>query len=303
MATARLAKPQFIRMGLASFSYLVVNWFPIAISCSLFAAWNAATGAQIPVFELTVFLLIFRQINIFTISSLFHRCYSHRQFDYHPTVEYWMRRWNWLWMGTGGRAWATLHRWHHAEADSDSDPHSPTKAGGSLWNITAQTARGYTKCIHEPEAFAKYSKGLPDDRFEDFVRWFESRGFWMLALSRVPVVAGVLFAAFVALGLPHAIALPAALFCLPGIMGSAWYSTVIVVNGLCHLIGYRIWDNDDTSTNLFPIDFFGWGEALHHNHHERQSRANLGHARWEFDAGFWMLWLLSQVGIVRNLRP
>jgi stearoyl-CoA desaturase (delta-9 desaturase) len=86
-------------------------------------------------------------------------------------------------------------------------------------------------------------------------------------------------------------------------MGSAWYSTVIMVNGLCHTVGYRIWDNGDTSTNLFPIDLLGWGEALHHNHHERQSRANLGHAKWEFDSGFWALWMLSKVGIVRNLRP
>jgi fatty-acid desaturase len=61
-------------------------------------------------------------------------------------------------------------------------------------------------------------------------------------------------------------------------------------------------DSGDTSTNLFPIDFFGWGEALHHNHHYQQGQANMAIAWFEWDPGFWMLWLFSKVGIVRNLR-
>ena len=95
----------------------------------------------------------------------------------------------------------------------------------------------------------------------------------------------------------------AAVCALPGIMASVWFSTVIIVNGLCHQIGYQVMDSGDTSTNLFPIDFFGWGEALHHNHHYQQGRANLAITKWEFDPGFWTLWALSKVGLVRNLKP
>jgi stearoyl-CoA desaturase (delta-9 desaturase) len=89
---------------------------------------------------------------------------------------------------------------------------------------------------------------------------------------------------------------------LPGIVGSVWFSTVIVVNGLCHTMGYRVMSGDDTSTNLFPVDFIGWGEALHHNHHHRPGRANLAVTSFELDPGFWTLWLLSKVGVVRNLK-
>ena len=94
----------------------------------------------------------------------------------------------------------------------------------------------------------------------------------------------------------------AAVCALPGIMASVWFSTVIIVNGLCHQIGYQVMDSGDTSTNLFPIDFFGWGEALHHNHHHRQARANLAVTKWEFDPGYWTLWMMSKVGLVRNLK-
>jgi stearoyl-CoA desaturase (delta-9 desaturase) len=296
MATARLPRPQLVRFPAALFSYFVLTWTPITISGLLFWAWNLATGDTLPVWGLVIFLLLFRQLNVFTISTLFHRSYSHRQFVYHPWVEAPMRVWNWLWMGTGGRAWAILHRWHHAAADTAEDPHSPTKPGGSLWNITQQTAKSYQHCLRNPELFTKYEHHLPDDRFEHFVRWLERRGFFGLVLVRIPLLVGVLCAF-------PGIDLPAAVLSLPGIMGSVWFSTVIMVNGLCHTMGYRIWDNAETSTNLFPVDFFGWGEALHHNHHERQGRANLAHEKWEFDSGFWALWLLSKVGVVRELRP
>ena len=95
----------------------------------------------------------------------------------------------------------------------------------------------------------------------------------------------------------------AAVCALPGIMASVWFSTVIIVNGLCHLVGYQVMDSGDTSTNLFPIDFFGWGEALHHNHHYQQGRANYAITAFEWDPGFWTLWCMSKVGLVRNLKP
>ncbi len=294
MATARLARIHTIRLPLALFNYLVVTWVPILISALMYLGWEAATGADLPVPELVLFLVVLRQINVFTLSTLFHRSYSHRQFTYHPLVEYPIRFWNWLWCGTGGRAWSILHRWHHAKADSDEDPHSPTKTGGSLRNITAQTFKSYQECLHHPERFQRYRYKLPDDRFEDFIDWLQGKGVWGLVIFRIPLV--------LALMTPF-MGLPAAVMSLVGIMGSVWFSTVIVVNGLCHTMGYQVMDSGDTSTNLFPIDLIGWGEALHHNHHQKQGRANLAIAPWEFDPGFAVLWALSKVGLVRDLKP
>lgn len=294
MATARLERVQLVRFPLALFNYLILTWFPITVSAALFALWNLATGAELPVAKLVIFLLILRQFNVFTLSTLFHRSYSHRQFQYHPIIEQPMRVWNWMWMGTGGRAWAILHRWHHADVDTEDDPHSPTKTGGSLWNITGQTFKSYQECLRHPEKYRRYEYKLPDDRFEHAVRWLEAKGVWGLVIVRIPLILA-LMAPF--------IGLPAAIMSLPGIMGSVWFSTVIMVNGLCHTMGYRVMDSGDTSTNLFPIDLFGWGEALHHNHHYQQGKANLAITAWEFDPGFWALWSLSKVGLVRNLKP
>ena len=293
MATAQLARIQTVRMPLAMFCYGVLVWVPIAISALLMVAWQAVTGQKLPIVGVVVFLIVLRQVNIFTLSTLFHRSYSHRQFTYHPWVEHPMRVWNWLWCGTGGRAWSILHRWHHASGDTEHDPHSPTKEGGSLWNVTRQTFRSYQECLHNPEQYKKFEYKLPDDRFEDFVRWLEKKGLWGIVVFRLPIVMAIM-----SLFMP----LPAAVLSIPGIVGSVWFSTVIVVNGLCHVMGYRVMDSGDTSTNLFPIDFLGWGEALHHNHHFNQGKANLAIRGFEFDPGYWTLYALSKVGVVRDLK-
>jgi stearoyl-CoA desaturase (delta-9 desaturase) len=256
--------------------------------------WNALGSAEIAVFECVIFMLVMRQFNVFTLSTLFHRSYSHRQFEYHPIVEHPMRLWNWVWSGTGGRAWAVLHRWHHAASDTEDDPHSPTKTGGSIWNITAQTFRAYQECLHNPEEYAKFEYKLPNDTFERFINWVQGKGVFGLVIIRLPMIFAIM---------TPFIGWKAAVCALPGIMASVWFSTVIIVNGLCHLVGYQVMDSGDTSTNLFPIDFFGWGEALHHNHHYQQGRANYAITAFEWDPGFWTLWCMSKVGLVRNLKP
>ncbi len=293
MATARLEQIKTQNIPMALFCYWILMWVPIAISTGLMACWNLAAGGDIDLVRCIIFMLVLRQVNVFTLSTLFHRSYSHRQFQYHPILEHPMRVWNWVWVGTGGRAWSILHRWHHAAADSDEDPHSPTKTGGSIKNITQQTFRSYQECLHNPEKYRRFEYKLPNDKFEHFVRYLESKGIWGLAIVRMPLIFLIM---------TPFIGLPAAICALPGIMASVWFSTVIIVNGLCHVIGYQVMDSGDTSTNLFPIDIFGWGEALHHNHHYQQGRANLAIAWFEWDPGYWTLWGLSKVGLVRNLR-
>lgn len=288
-----LDRVELVHLPLALFAYLGLTLFPVFVSVGLFLLYEAISGNQLPVVELAVFMLVLRQINVFTLSTLFHRSYSHRQFDYHPWVEHPLRVWNWVWMGTGGRAWAILHRWHHAKTDTNEDPHSPTKEGGSLWNVVLQTGRSYQQCLHNPEQYRRYEANLPDDRLEHAIRKLESKGIWGLVVVRIPLM--ILILSFF---MPFA----ATFLALPGVMGSVFFSTVITVNGFCHLIGYRTTSTAGTSTNLFPIDILGWGEALHHNHHYRPGRANCAVRSWEWDPGYAVLWLLSKVGVVRNLR-
>ncbi len=292
-ASRLLTEVETVHLPMAVFSYLVLTFLPILVSVGLFAVYELVTGHDLDIVYLAIFMLVLRQVNVFTLSTLYHRQYSHQQFEYHPLVEHPMRVWNWMWMGTGGRAWAIMHRWHHHKSDTDDDPHSPTKEGGSLWNIVQQTGKSYQHCLHHPELYRRYEGKLPDDALEHGIRKLEGQGIWGLLVVRIPVMIGVL-----SLFMPW----QAAILALPGVMGSVFFSTVIVVNGLCHTIGYRNTQAAGTSTNLFPVDVIGWGEAMHNNHHYRPGHANNALRPWEFDAGYAALWLLAQVGLVRRLR-
>ncbi len=60
-AVAMFDRPTKKKMGWALFNYFVLTWAPIAISGLLFVLWNLATGDDLPVLTLVVFLLVMRQ--------------------------------------------------------------------------------------------------------------------------------------------------------------------------------------------------------------------------------------------------
>ena len=84
MATARLDSIKTQNIPMALFCYFIVMWVPITISAGFMAIWNELGAAGINIAQCVIFMLIMRQLNVFTLSTLFHRSYSHRQFDYHP---------------------------------------------------------------------------------------------------------------------------------------------------------------------------------------------------------------------------
>ena len=76
------------------------------------------------------------------ISIGYHRYFTHRSFKTHQVLEYVMLM---LGMICGGRSvltWAAVHRMHHANSDTEEDPHSPIFKGG--WNVLASRWRVQT---------------------------------------------------------------------------------------------------------------------------------------------------------------
>ena len=74
------------------------------------------------------------------------------------------------------------------------------------------------------------------------------------------------------------------------------------INSLCHMIGYRNYDN--TATNLRLVAWLTGGEGLHNNHHEHPSAAKFSRkfVRKEFDPAWPLIRLLERCGLAR-VRP
>jgi stearoyl-CoA desaturase (delta-9 desaturase) len=91
------------------------------------------------------------------------------------------------------------------------------------------------------------------------------------------------------------------------VVGFLW-STVLVyhstfcINSLAHVRGSRRYVTGDDSRNNWLLALFTMGEGWHNNHHAYQSSARQGFRWWEIDVTYYLLWLLSRLGLVWDLK-
>ena len=222
-------------------------------------------------------------ITLIAITLYHHREQAHRSIDLHPVLRHFFRFWLWINTGVITRQWVAVHRKHHAMCERDGDPHSPQIVG--LKTVLLQGAELYRKEARNPETVEKYGRGTPDD-------WVERHVY-----SRWPNV-GITLLFFVVVFL----------FGLPGIALYGFQLITMpllaagIINGLSHARGYRNFETDDASTNLWPLAVFVAGEELHNNHHAFPSSARFSQHPWEVDLGWLHLRLFAALGLARIRR-
>jgi stearoyl-CoA desaturase (delta-9 desaturase) len=214
---------------------------------------------------------------MFFITAGYHRYFSHR--------SYRLPRWAQLLMAVGGASalqkgplwWAAHHREHHRWSDTEQDIHSPTR--GFWWSHV-----GWILCD-------KHS-ATDEGRIKDFAKFPELR--WLNRNDWVPAAALAVatFAYGGWAGLVIGFGLSTVLL---------WHGTFLV-NSLAHVLGRRRFVTSDTSRNSFLIAVLTNGEGWHNNHHHYQASARQGFRWYEWDPSYYALWLLSKVGVVRDLK-
>ncbi|RMF98790.1 MAG: acyl-CoA desaturase [Gammaproteobacteria bacterium] len=223
------------------------------------------------------------QISMMAVTLYLHRDQAHRAIDLHPAVRHFFRLWIWLTSGMVTREWVAVHRKHHALCEREGDPHSPVVFG--LRKVLLEGAELYRQETDNEETLDKYGRGCPDD-------WVERN---VYARSGV---AGLVLMALIDL----------ALFGVAGI--TIWAIQMLtmpvfaagVINGLGHAKGYRNFESEDASTNLYPIAVLIGGEELHNNHHAFPTSAKFSMRPWEFDIGWFYIRVLKALRLCRVRR-
>ena len=77
----------------------------------------------------------------------------------------------------------------------------------------------------------------------------------------------------------------------------------VVINWFAHKYGSVNHETDNTSKNLFKIDWLMFGEGYHNNHHVFPSRSNFASARGEFDPCYPIIKLLNYTGVIKMAKP
>lgn len=219
-------------------------------------------------------------ITIASVTIFLHRHQAHRALDLHPLVSHFFRLWLWLTTGMATKAWAAIHRKHHARCETEEDPHSPQILG--LSKVLLEGAELYRQEAKNDETLEHYGKGTPDD-------WIERK----------------LYTPYSKFGIALMLIIDTLLFGPIGI--TMWAVQMIwipffaagVINGIGHYWGYRNYESADAATNVVPWGILIGGEELHNNHHAFPSSAKLSSKPWEFDIGWLYIRTLQLIGLAK----
>ncbi len=220
----------------------------------------------------------------------YHRLLTHRSFKTLKPIEYLLS-----WLGSinlqgGPVKWIATHRLHHQHSDQEEDPHSPVH--GFFWSHMRWIFTFDPK-FDEYKDYSQYALDIARDpghalieRVVPFSQLFFMGLLYLWGWSFGGGMWGgfscVVWGGFLRLVLVY---------------HSTW-----LVNSATHTWGYRNFETNEKSTNLWWVSLFALGEGWHNNHHAYPNSARHGMKRWELDISWMTIRLMSFIGLARDIR-
>ena len=232
-------------------------------------------------------ILLHWYLSAFCQTFFLHRYSAHHMF---AMSKFWERFFYILTFMTQGssylnpRAYAILHRMHHAYSDTEKDPHSPIfyRNPFAMMKKTFFVYVGLSKRTDIPEQ--QFEGGYPEwsvfDRIADSFppRFIFAVGYLLFYLHFATAWWQFLF-------------FPIHIFMGP-IHGA-------IVNWCGHKYGYATYDNCDHSKNTLFVDLLTMGELMQNNHHQHNARVNFASRWFEIDPVYPFIKLFNMLGIIR----
>ncbi len=229
-------------------------------------------------------------IRMFFITAFYHRYFSHKSYKAGRIPTFCMAVLGCTAGQRGPLWWASHHRQHHITSDTSEDPHTPRSGfinSHMLWFLR----KGYFNAVH--------------DRVRDWSRYPEL--VWLERLDWVPFIlygAGCYFLGVYLsetspeLGVNGMVSL---VWCFLVSTVLLWHGTY-TINSMAHRFGSRRYKTRDNSRNNFWLALLTMGEGWHNNHHRYPNSTRQGFYWWEIDMSYYLICLLSALGIFKGIR-
>lgn len=246
--------------------FVVAHLSLLAIFWTGISWWSAALA------------LAFYVVRMWGVTAGYHRYFSHRTFRTGRVSQFLLAALAQSSAQRGAIWWASKHRAHHKYSDTPLDPHSPAQRGFWYSHVGWIFARGATE--------VDYSAVADLTKFPELV-WLNKHDY------------------FVAIGLGAVVWL---LGGWEGLVAGYMLSTVMLfhgtfmINSLAHVMGKQPYVTGDDSRNNWLLAMFTLGEGWHNNHHHFQSSTRQGFRWYQCDVTFYVLKVMSWVGLVWDLK-
>ena len=226
-------------------------------------------------------------ITIMSITLGYHRLYSHLAFKAKWPVRLVTLLFGACAFENSCFDWTADHRKHHKHVDHDDDPYDISK--GFMW-------------AHIGWLIFKMRPEEPVNNVNDLMRyklcmWQHKYVHWIGFILGVVVPTALAY-----------MVQPTWHYALGGFLLAGILRIVVVqhctffINSLCHTIGKRPYNTENSARDSAIMAVFTCGEGYHNYHHAFQHDYRNGVKPWQFDPTKWMIWVLSKLGLTSNLR-
>jgi stearoyl-CoA desaturase (delta-9 desaturase) len=260
----------FIGMHLACFGILVVGF-------SWFAFWTAVA---------------LYAVRMFAITGFYHRYFSHKAFKTSRAAQFVFGLIGASSVQRGPLWWAAHHRNHHRHSDTELDVHSPVHRGFFWshmgWFLTRAGFRTDRDVIRD---LIKFPELRWLDRFDLLMPVLLATGLFVLGELLERHAPG--------LGTSGPQLLVWGFFVSTVVL----FHATVTINSLAHRFGSRRYETADNSRNNWLLALITFGEGWHNNHHYFPGAARQGFRWWEIDLTYYLLKLLSWLGVIWDLKP
>jgi stearoyl-CoA desaturase (delta-9 desaturase) len=235
---------------------------------------------------IVIFFVVHWQLSVLLQSFFLHRYGAHRQFTMSKGWERFFHALTWFVHGPSflsPRAYAVMHRMHHAYSDTEKDPHSPIHQPNffaMMWRTKTQYADlKYRRVAPEP----RFDGGYPEWKIFD-----ETLSGWTTSIAW-----GTLYAlVYIAFATHWWVFLLLPFHWMLGPVHGA------IVNWAGHKIGYRNYASDDNSKNTLVFDVLTMGELFQNNHHKWGQSPNFAVRWFEIDPTYQFVRVLGWLGAI-----
>ena len=234
-----------------------------------------------------LFFLTHWFLSLFSQTFFLHRYASHKMFS---LTKFWEKFFYTLTYVSQGssylnpKAYAIMHRMHHAFSDTEKDPHSPhffEDVFQMMWNTRGMYV-GFERGTMQPEK--EFAGNYPI--------WKKMDEFATSYFSRIAFAAGYI-AFYIAFATHWWMFLLLPIHFIMGPLHGA------IVNWCGHKYGYSSFDNNDKSKNTTPFGFIMLGELFQNNHHKFPNSPNFAQKWYEIDPVYPVLKTLHFLRIIK----